>query len=309
MDRAGQEPAKLRHYVERALVAALERNRILPALHQLVRVAADGSDDAVFAHAQLAELLVDRSPWRASLHARRGMASRPDAHGAWAALGFCQANLGHFRFAVAAYERAAACAPNNASYAHNVGHLRDVALGAPGSALPWLERAHCARPESAEVTASLAHALARTGQRERATELLTARTGGSFLPRYAALLRWISDETPRRGGVWDDSGPDAPVSHRSARRLRGALEIGLRSLPFNSTQRARAKDLARALSAWGPADHPRCIAAAIAFAVVTESGLPLTLAEVAASFRVGARTVRSHLPAVRAGSDAAPLSV
>src|SRR5215468_987316 len=150
----GCETHRLRQEIERALRRAFDPADVLPRLARLARIAPPSSDDGVFAHRQLAELLVERHPWRAAIHARRALAHRPGDDRAWAVLAFCQTLLGNFRCAAAAYKKAIACAPTNPWYAHNLGHLLDVALGVPDRALTWLERAYRAKPDNSEIVAS-----------------------------------------------------------------------------------------------------------------------------------------------------------
>ena len=88
----------------------------------------------------------------------------PADDGAWAVLGLAQSLLGNYRYAARAYERALALAPNNPWYAHNLGHLYDVALDRPQDALPLLAQATAAQPGEADIAASYAHALARSRQ-------------------------------------------------------------------------------------------------------------------------------------------------
>src|SRR3954469_23898012 len=139
-----QTCAALRQEIERALRRAFDPADVLPRLARLARLAPAASDDAVFAHRQLAELLVERHPWRAAIYARRALQHRPGDDRAWAVLAFCQTLLGNFRSAVAAYKHAVACAPSNPWYAHNLGLLLDVAVGQPARALPWLRAAYTA---------------------------------------------------------------------------------------------------------------------------------------------------------------------
>ena len=180
---------RLRDSVE----AALERfdpAEMLPLLHRLSKTAGAGSDEYLFAHRLLAMLLCEEHPWRASLHARRVLAVRSTDDRAWAALGLSQALLGHFRFAKASYERALELAPNNPWYAHNLGHLFDVALDAPERALEHLSRAYASLPDDGDVMLAYAHALARAGQIEEAEALLSSR-----LPRgkeKRALKEWLT---------------------------------------------------------------------------------------------------------------------
>src|SRR5262245_61247884 len=136
-----QACAVLRQEIERALRRAFDPADLLPRLARLARLAPPSSDDGVFAHRQLAELLVERHPWRAAIYARRALAHRKDDDRAWAILAFCQTLLGNFHCASTAYQQAIASAPANPWYAHNLGHLLDVALGAPDRALPWLRSA------------------------------------------------------------------------------------------------------------------------------------------------------------------------
>src|SRR5215472_2016039 len=105
------ESVRLRKDVEWALRRALDPSDVLPMLHRLARTAPAGSDESVFAHRQLAELLVERHPWRATLHARRVLATRPDDDRAWAVLALSQTMLGNYRFAVSGYHRALMSSP------------------------------------------------------------------------------------------------------------------------------------------------------------------------------------------------------
>ncbi len=166
------ESHRLRLEIERALKRAFDPVDVLPRLARLARVAAPSSDDGVFANRQLAELLVERHPWRAAIHAKRALAYRPGDDRAWAVLAFCHTLLGNFRSAASAYKQAIACSPQNPWYAHNLGHLLDVALGAPDRALPWLALAYGAKIDNSEIVASYAHALARTGRSAEAREVL-----------------------------------------------------------------------------------------------------------------------------------------
>src|SRR5215468_732872 len=163
---------RLRREVERALRENLDAEEILPLLARLARAADPDSDEWIYAHRHLAELGVEHDPWRAALFARRVIAHRPDDDGAWAVLGLAQSLLGHFRYAARAYERALALAPDNPWYAHNLGHLYDVALDRPADALPLLSRATFAQPGEADIAASYAHALARCGKISAARRVL-----------------------------------------------------------------------------------------------------------------------------------------
>jgi hypothetical protein len=376
------EPDKrLRRDVESALRRALDPSDVLPMLHRLARTAAPGSEERVFAHRQLAELLAEKNPWRAAIYAKRVIAERPDDDRGWALLGLSQTLLGHYRFAVSAYQKALACAPKNPWYAHNLGHLLDVALDRAGDALEWLRAAYTDAAElghaaSGDIAASFAHALGRAGKVTEAKKVLARamKKGGSR--EHEALLRWLergapaaedaggpsgapSSEVPIQSGNLDGRGEghgdahgarhghgraraatkrvraDAP-SPRSAASLRRAVEAaltrGLERLPLDDKQRARARELAHATGGGaavadtvtapsatrtgsggaGEADEKerangaRSVAAAIAYAVVFVDRIPLTPAEVAATFRVSPAALRGRFGELRARLDLTP---
>jgi hypothetical protein len=353
------EPEKrLRRDVESALREALDPRDVLPMLHRLARTAAPGSEERVFAHRQLAELLAEKSPWRAAIYARRVTAERPDDDRGWALLGLSQTLLGHYRFAVAAYQRALTCAPRNPWYAHNLGHLLDVALDRAPQALEWLRAAyveasglgHAAR---GDIAASFAHALARAGQIAEAKKVLLAamKAGGSR--EHEALLQWLERGAPAAEDAGGPTGTapgraspegeretpmraatkrvrtDSPTK-RAATSLRRAVDQalarGLERLPLDAKQRARARELAQATGGGNHVAEPRrtleadesapkrshaqvgarSVAAAIAYAVVFVDRVPLTPAEVAATFRVSPAALRGRFGELRARLDLTP---
>ena len=247
-------------------------------LHRLARLADDGSDESLFAHLHLAELLVERDPWRAALYARRVLAHRPDDDRGWATLALCQTLLGNYRFAVSAYHHALTSAPKNPWYAHNLGHLLDVALGRARDADRLAAAAPTrARPYSGEVAASYAHALARVGRLAEARKVLDARheaharpastrrcsSGSSRAPRPTRTTRSraprpstpspratattaTTPPAPRSRAKRDDAPSRAPDPASPVWRSSTAvLARGLASLPLDAKQRARAKALAR----------------------------------------------------------------
>jgi tetratricopeptide (TPR) repeat protein len=136
-----------------------------------VRAAPPASDASYFAKLRLSELIVGDSPFRAARLARDVLASG-ESDRAWAVLGLAHSLLGHYRMAVRSYRRALALAPDCAVYEHNLGHVLDVALDRPRDALVHLERAHRSMPQEREISSSYAHALLRSGQPEKALELL-----------------------------------------------------------------------------------------------------------------------------------------
>jgi hypothetical protein len=259
MDLTEPESERLRREVEWALRRALDPSDVLPMLHRLTRTAARGTEESLFAHQKLAELLIERHPWRATLHAKRVLAALPDDERAWAVLAACQAMLGNYKYAVSGYQRALESSPTNPSYAHNLGHLLDVALDRPGDAVPWLRMAHEGRSDSPEITASYAHALARTGDMAEAKRVL----GGAKLrgaPReHVAMWKWLQKGAPAERALpplrppmftgWArspalETEPKAR-NGKAAGALDAALARGLARLPVGPTQRARAAALAR----------------------------------------------------------------
>lgn len=333
MDSKQPEAERLRRDVEWALSRALDPADVLPMLHRLARTAASGTEESVFAHRQLSELLVERDPWRAALHARKVLAQREDDDRGWALLGLCQTLLGNFRFAVSAYHKALTRSPANPWYAHNLGHLLDVALGKAKDALPWLRSAHASAQGNAEIATSFAHALARAGELGEARDVLgraIKANGRSASREQAALMRWLDDGAPPGGDRPTPRPPpiprrlgkrDAEVAPR-ARRTGGkaasevekVLARGLGSLPLDAKQRARAKELARDALLHVAPTSPRLrsvtsapsLAAAVAYAIVYVDHVPLTQAEVAACFRVSVASLRGRFGELRAHLDLTP---
>lgn len=335
--KSGVETTHLRLEIERALRRAFDPADVLPRLARLARLASPASDDGIFAHRQLAELLVERHPWRAALYARKALFYRPDDDRAWAVLAFCQTLLGNFRAAVAAYRKAIAAAPSNPWYAHNLGHLLDVALGRPDDALRWLKVAYAAKGDNSEIIASYAHALARAGDTARAREVLVSALAPPAEPsgfdlagateggpsrrtktdsrELLALLRWLDQGAPSR------KVGDKKRRRPAGTRLSRLLEQGLSHLPLDSKQRERALALARDASAplpqaasgaaIVPVPRPRAedvadLAAAVAYAIVYVDHLPLSQAEVAAPFRVAVARLRGRFAELRAQLDLIP---
>ncbi len=320
-DRSANECQRLRRDVELAL-SGPDPLRVLPLLHRLAARAESGSDESVFAHRQLAEVLLERDPWRAALHARRVTRMRPDDDRAWAALGLSQSLLGNHVFASHALVRALACSPDNPWYAHNVGHTLDIALDRPKDAIEYLRRAYDRSGRNADVATSLAHALARAGQARAAKAVLSQALKQSPSPDRRALLRWI--DAGARGcatslGVvqlFASREPEEPRSSRSPRAFRrhiqGALHRGLARLPLDASQRAAAIRLARDEAQRRPPPDERAalaIAAAAAWAVISSAAIPLSQAEVAACFRTSVGSLRQRLGSVRGRSTRMPLSV
>jgi Flp pilus assembly protein TadD len=278
---------------------------LVPLLHKLAREAKPGGEEYLYAHRQLAELVAERNPWGACLHARRVLRWLPEDGRAWGALAVGLTMLGHFRFAVRAYSDALAACPDDPWYAHNLGHLLDVALGKPADAIPYLSRARAAAPQSADVAASFVHALARCGRLAEAEAVVVDELGKRPTEEFTVLAQWIrggakavptnSRSEPRRamqprshsaerltrctpperfGGTnrTDGLGPSLP--RLFAERLAG----GLRTLPLSKEQRLRAYAIAREAFARGVWDGsmlrraPATLAAAATYAVLFVDG-------------------------------------
>jgi tetratricopeptide (TPR) repeat protein len=339
MEPTGSE--RLRSEIERALRGAFDPADVLPRLARLARLADPASEDAIFANQKLAELLVDRDPWRAALYVRRAIdQSGGNDDRAWAVLAFCQTLLGNFRCAASAYKKAIACAPSNPWYAHNLGHLLDVALGQPAVALDWLKRAYEKKADNSEIVASYVHALARAGRLDEARAVLEHAKGRFDSRELDALLRWLDQgapSKPRRGKPTTTSSPP--------KQLARILTRGLSHLPLDPRQRERALALARdalpppqrkravaEAAAEAPADESQVeltssrrsrakataaapspartsdadiaeLAAAVAYAIVYVDHVPLSQAEVAAPFRVGVAHLRGRFAELRAKLD------
>jgi hypothetical protein len=273
MDARRQQAQELRQQIEWTIARAVDPTDVLPMLHRLARIADDGTDESLFANVHLAELLVERDPWRAAIHARRVLVFRPADDRVWATIALCQTLLGNYKFAVSAYHHALSTAPKNPWYAHNLGHLLDVALGRADEAVPWLERAYRGAGNSGELASSYAHALARTGRIADARAVLTRAVKRTASREHAALLKWLDQGAPpdkdhplprpapvhtlasheAKGGSAEADAlrrirtkqPAAPRRSPAIAELDGVLARGLASLPLDSKQRLRAKSLAR----------------------------------------------------------------
>jgi tetratricopeptide (TPR) repeat protein len=323
-ERSSLECERLRRDVELALSNGPDPCQVLPLLHRLARAAEDGSEACVFAHRQLAEVLLERDPWRAALHARRVTRMRPEDDRGWAALGLSQSLLGNYQYAKAALVRALDCSPDNPFYAHNLGHMLDVALDRPREAVAHLQAAYERSGRHPDIATSLAHALARAGEPQAAKLLLSRAIRKRPTPDQRALLRWLeagaqgravaleghlplphgsplspeprTSSRPRARGETDDG----TVAFR--RWVAGALRRGLARLPLDQAQRLAAADLARKATLRKPPVDERAahgIAASAAWLVITSAGIPLSQSEVAACFRVSVGTLRQHLRSVR----------
>jgi tetratricopeptide (TPR) repeat protein len=273
-------------------------------LRAMATAAAPGTRESVFAHRHLAELLVEENPWRASISAKQVLAVNPEDEQAWAVLGLAQTLLGHYRFARTAYERALTKSPSNPWYAHNLGHLLDVALDQPEEALPWLRWAFERVPESGEIGASYAHALARAGHLELARRILELHVPGPS-PEHARLLEWVDRGAPKttshpsRAVGLERQAATGTAPKRTRRGLKAAeraLEAGMLHLPFSERGRACAQSILRD-ALWRipltAAPSTQTYVAACAHAANVLEGHSLSTGEVAAPFRAKVGEVRA----------------
>jgi tetratricopeptide (TPR) repeat protein len=206
---AGNGPCALdalREEIERMLYAGESRPHVLARLADVARRSEEASADWLFAVRTLATLGASENPWKASLLARRVIAHAPHAADAWAALGLAQSILGNLGYAVHCYERAVGLVQHASTEArrdeptllHNLGHLYDVALDRPRDAVPLLSTAldlaviaKLPRATREEIAASLAHALARAGERGKARDVFAREIRSARRPAYAELSAFL----------------------------------------------------------------------------------------------------------------------
>jgi hypothetical protein len=209
----------------------------------------------------------------------------------------------------------------------------------------YSEAAQLGHSASDDIAASFAHALGRAGKVSEARKvLLRAMKGGGTSREHEALLKWLDRGAPAAedaGGPTATSNDrpmraatkrvraDAPTARGAAslrRAVDAALARGLQRLPLDDKQRARARELAVATGggtavaetapssgtpraapeAKAAASGARSVAAAIAYAVVFVDRIPLTPAEVAATFRVSPAALRGRFGELRARLDLTP---
>lgn len=184
---------------ERALAHRRRPEAVVPILERLIQTAPANSEPWGWAHVQLAAHVVESDPWQAALWARRAVTVRADDARAWGVLGLACSLLGHFRAATHAYEEALRLSPRDARCAHNLGHVYDVVFDDFEQAVPLLERAvkllgdDAPRVARHEAVSSLAHALLRQGDVERAYRTMQPVVRGGPTPAQHELYRQILD--------------------------------------------------------------------------------------------------------------------
>lgn len=271
-------------------------------LDRLLEVAE--GEDALFAHRHLAQLRLERHPWRAALHLRAVLAANADDDVPHAMMGLCQALLGNYRAAVAAYRRALAQAPGTPWYLHNLGHLLDVALDRPDLARRPLEQAYAIESEHDEIVASLAHCLARLGELEEASELASRALASAPQNRdHRRLVQWIERGAPP-GGIGDEPEDDA-----MGNAVEASFERGMRSAGFTQAQVDRARDLWRDFSGRRVvrARKPEVLAAAIEYAIaVIHRRRGVTQAKIARRYGVATASLSSRYGEIRDALELRP---
>ena len=308
---------RLRTRIDDALRRERPRSEIVPLLERLLSQVSEHNELFVYGHRHMAELLLQEQPWRAALHLRRVLKAGAGDDTAHALMGLCQALLGNFDSAVYHYERALALDPSNAWYHHNLGHLLDVALNMPEVAVLHLRWAHEAHPMEDEVTASLAHCLARNGSLEEAEAL--AREALDLSPgheSHASLLGWIrrgapggylfsADQAfhgrePRSRREGDDAKARAESSDRDVLR---ALERGMQTSGAPHVLLGRAEQVWRDYRARRPTarvSKPEVHAAALEYAVSVMHGMRgVTQTGIAKRYGVSSTALASRYTDIR----------
>jgi thioredoxin-like negative regulator of GroEL len=250
---AGGDRDKAQNELRARAESLLQRGRpsaeVVHVLERLCAEAAEGSEAHIFACRHLAEVYLEVNPWRAALNLRRILAHQKDDDVAHALMGLAQALLGNFRAAVSSYRRALQVSPRNPWYHHNVGHLLDVALGDGAAALPHLRTAHRLEPGEDEITASLAHCLARLGALDEAWRLADEAVRSA--PKngdHRALLAWIeagarAEDGPHAAGLGRGDGVIAATADaRRRRRRRDAAQSPARTRKAALTDEAVVSD-------------------------------------------------------------------
>ena len=308
MSHKGHSFRELHRQAERALADGRCDERVFRMLETLANDAPEGSFEALFAHRQLAELRLETSPWVAALHLRRLVQAEAADDGVFALLGLCHALLGNFRSAVQSYRQALRRSPKNPWYHHNLGHLLDVGLGNAEAALEHLRIAHRIETQEDEITASLAHCLARLGRLEEALQMvLEALRSAPGNAAHLALLEWIEQGAPagkiQRGHLAAGHGRAAERGKRDPeQQVPRLLEDGM-ARAGHSPERLR-----RAYALWtdysGRCElrgcKPAVLAAAVEYALAQVDNVQgVTQAELARRYGVAPGSISNRYGEIR----------
>lgn len=295
MGRTSRTVEELWARAEDALETSSKRAEAL--LTELVSVAEDGTDASLFAHRHLAELELERNPWKAALHLRKLLEHADDDDIVHALMGLCHALLGNYRVAVRSYREASQLAPQTPWYHHNLGHLMDVALDDPSGAERHLRRAYQLEPEHDEIIGSLAHCVARLGDLGEAEKLaVLASEKGPCNPDHRALLEWI------RNGATDAPAATTQVRRPPTDRVVETVQRKMGEAGFSRVQIERATQLWSDMQAQCAlrVTKPEVLAAALEYAIAVVDRRPgCTQAEVARRYGVAPTSVSARFAQIR----------
>ena len=195
-----------------------------------------------------------------------------------------------------------------------------MALGRAEDAVVWLETAYQGAMGNREIAASYAHALARAGNLPLAKRVLSRAMRKGVSREQAALWKWLEAGAPPEQDAAScaaripfQARPAMELTNTTRRRrsrkrsdetaaeLEAALARGLENLPLDARQRARPRALRDpAVRRMADEGHSvQTLAAALAYAIVYVDHVPLTQAEVAASFRVSGASLRGRFGAAQ----------
>lgn len=280
---------------EEALEGSSKRAEAL--LTQLLSMAEDGSDAALFAHRHLAELHLEDNPWKSALHLRRLVHYCPDDDVLHALTGLCHALLGNYRVAVRAYREASLLAPQTPWYHHNLGHLMDVALDDAEAAERHLRRAYELEPEHDEIIGSLAHCVARLGALDEARLLAElACEKGPCNPDHRALVQWIDS------GATEAPATGANIRRPPVDRVVETMQSKMGEAGFSRGEIERATQLWFDMQAHCElrVTKPEVLAAALEYAIAVVERRPgCTQAEVARRYGVAPTSVSARFAQIR----------
>ncbi len=308
--------SRLRERAERALASGRRGGDVMTVLETMTREAPDGSVHALFAHRHLAEIQLEGSPWRAALHLRRVIDAGAADDGAHALMGLCQALLGNYRAAVSAYRVAVRLSPRNPWYHHNLGHLLDVGLSEARTALDHLRIAHRLQSEEDEITASLAHCLARLGELDEAR--IMAEQAADRAPRnreHQALLEWVLEGAPEGKSAPNRTArktADLPSTEDPARAPEQVLRLLQDRMPAAGFS---AIHIERAQALWSDfcggrrvrVTKPAVYAAAVEYAIAKlECVAHVTQAELARRYGVAPRSISTRYDEIRSALALVP---
>jgi Flp pilus assembly protein TadD len=178
-----------------AIAQRLPKRDLVAMLARLVASAQPGSPEERFAKLELARLALEKQPFRAARLVQEILRHGPD-EAALGVLGIAHMRLANFRAARHAFERALRIVPDDPAVLHNLGHLLDVAFDQPEEALPHLALACRLVPDEPSIASSHAHALARTGQKASAEQVLVRNARLSPGLAHATVEAWTG--APKR---------------------------------------------------------------------------------------------------------------